>query len=182
MSKPNQITAGELIHGPNRRRFLGYLSAAPTLTGLAGAGLVSSRSAFAANGPLDATERRHQAFVIRRDAAIYQRDLRSTPSVSNGDEQTYGNRIASFTKGLPHNDLGEVDMNAYNAYLQALNSSSGPISKRFRWVARLSCRIRRRPTAIPWKARTRRQWFPRRRRRSRALRQRGKWWRIIGRH
>jgi hypothetical protein len=34
----------------------------------------------------------------------------------------YANRIASFTKGLPHNDLGEVDLNAYNAYLQALNS------------------------------------------------------------
>jgi len=71
---------------------------------------------------LDASQRSHRAFVIRRDAAIYQRDRPPTPSVSNGDEDAYANRIANFTKGLPHNDLGEVDQNAYNAYLQALNS------------------------------------------------------------
>jgi hypothetical protein len=65
----------------------------------------------------------HRAFVIRRDAAIYQRDLPPTPSVSNGDENMYANRIASYSKGLPHSDLGEVDLNAYNAYLQALNSA-----------------------------------------------------------
>jgi hypothetical protein len=92
------------------------------LTTFAGAGLLSSRIAFADTGPLDARERRHRAFVIRRDAAIYQRDASETPPISNGDEEAYTNRIASFTKGLPHNDLGEVDLNAYNAYLQALNS------------------------------------------------------------
>jgi hypothetical protein len=90
---------------------------------LAGAGLLSSPSAFADTGPLDASQRRHRAFVIRRDAAIYQRDAPPTPSISNGDEEAYANRIASFTKGLPHNDRGEVDLNAYNAYLQALNSA-----------------------------------------------------------
>ena len=47
---------------------------------------------------------------------------RRLPRFSNGDEQAYANRIASYSKGLPHNDLGEVDLNAYNAYLQALNS------------------------------------------------------------
>jgi hypothetical protein len=111
--------------GPaNRRTFLSYLGAAPALTAFAGAGLLSSPRAFAATGPLNAAERRHRAFVIRRDAAIYQRDAPPTPSISNGDEEAYANRIASFTKGLPHNDLGEVDLNAYNAYLQALNSGN----------------------------------------------------------
>ena len=119
MSTTNQPTA---MCGPNRRRFLSYLGAAPTLTAFAGAGLLSSRIAFADTGPLDARERRHRAFVIRRDAAIYQRDLPPTPSISNGDEDAYANRIASYTKGLPHNDLGKVDLNAYNVYLQALNS------------------------------------------------------------
>jgi len=71
---------------------------------------------------LNAAERRHRAFVIRRDAAIYQRDAPRDPSVSNGDEEAYANRIANYSKGLPHNDLGEVDLNAYNMYLQALNS------------------------------------------------------------
>ncbi|MBV8847550.1 MAG: vanadium-dependent haloperoxidase [Bryobacterales bacterium] len=115
MSKTNQLTG---IHGPDRRKFLSYLGAAPAL------GLLSSPSAFADTGPLNASERRDRAFAIRQDAAIYQRDLPATPSISNGDEEAYANRIASFTKGLPHNDLGEVDPNAYNAYLQALNSGN----------------------------------------------------------
>ncbi|HEY1494791.1 MAG TPA: vanadium-dependent haloperoxidase [Candidatus Solibacter sp.] len=110
---------------PNRRKFLSYLGAAPTLSALTGAGLLSSQSALAdagTLGPLDAAQRRHRAFVIRRDAAIYERDVPPILSASNGDEDTYANRIASYTKCLPHNDLGEVDLNAYNAYLQALNS------------------------------------------------------------
>ena len=122
MSTANKITADELLSRTNRRRFLSYLGAAPTLTAFAGAGLLSSQSGFAATGPLGESQRRHRVFVIRRGAAIFQRDVAPTPSVSNGDEQAYANRIASFSKGLPHNDLGEVDLNAYNAYLQALNS------------------------------------------------------------
>src|SRR5215470_8437580 len=118
----NQTTAGEVMYRTNRRKFLGYLSAAPTLTAFAGAGLFSTASALADTGPLNASQRRHRAFVIRQDAAIYQRDVPLTPSVSNGDEDMYANRIASYSKGLPHSDLGEVDLNAYNAYLQALNS------------------------------------------------------------
>src|SRR5215831_18469992 len=118
----NQTTAGEVMYRANRRKFLGYLSAAPTLTAFAGAGLLSTQSAFADTGPLNASQRRHRAFVLRRDAAIFQRDVRPTPSVSNGDDEAYANRVASYTKALPHNDLGEVDLNAYNAYLQALNS------------------------------------------------------------
>src|SRR5215831_12004136 len=122
MLSANTIKAGELTRLPNRRAFLSYWGAAQALTGFTGAGLLSTRCAFADIGPLNATERRHRAFVIRRDAAIFQRDVAPAPSVSNGDEQAYANRIASFSKGLPHNDLGEVDLNAYNAYLQALNS------------------------------------------------------------
>jgi hypothetical protein len=121
MSTANQITAGESMWRTNRRKFLRYLSGAPAFTAFAGVGLLSRQSALADSGPLNAPERRHRAFVIRRDAAIYQRDAPPTPSISNGDEDMYANRIASFTKGLPHNDLGEVDLNAYNAYLQALN-------------------------------------------------------------
>jgi hypothetical protein len=121
MAKTNHLTG---IRGPDRRKFLSYLGAAPALTAFAGAGLVSSRNALADTGPLDASQRRHRAFVIRRDAAIYERDAPPTQSISNGDEDMYANRIASYTKALPHNDLGEVDLNAYNAYLQALNSGN----------------------------------------------------------
>jgi hypothetical protein len=42
---------------------------------------------------------------------------------TNGDEERYATtRIGSFTKGLPHNALGEVDPAAYTALLHALRS------------------------------------------------------------
>lgn len=111
--------------GASRRRFLSYLGAAPTLTAFGGAGLLSTLeapSALGATGPLDDAQRRHRAFAIRRDAALLQRDRPEQTSTSNGDEQLYANRIGSFSKCLPHNQLGEVDLNAYNAMVNALNS------------------------------------------------------------
>ena len=78
---------------PSRRGFLGYLGISPGLPGLAGAGLLGALQApraFADDGPLNPAQRRHRAFVIRRDAAILQRDRPE----------------------LPHNGLGEVDLNA----------------------------------------------------------------------
>jgi hypothetical protein len=124
MLRRNHNTAIEAFD-PSRRGFIGRLVAAPALAGLAGAGLLSTLqapAAFADTGPFTSDERRRRAFIIRRDAAILQRDRPDEPSVSNGDEQLYPNRIASYSKGLPHNDLGEVDLNANNAMMRALNS------------------------------------------------------------
>lgn len=116
------------VNGESRRRFLGYLGSAPGLMGLGGASFLSTLnapSALGASGPLDVAQRRHRAFAIRRDAAIAQRDRPEQISTSNGDEQLYPNRIASFHKGLPQNQLGEVDLNAYIAMLAALSSGQG---------------------------------------------------------
>ena len=110
---------------PSRRGFLGYLGLAPGLSSLAGAGLLGAlqvKTALADLTPINETERRHRAFALRRDAALFERDLPDTPSMSNGDEELYPNRIASFSKGLPHNNLGEVDLKAYGAFIQALVS------------------------------------------------------------
>jgi hypothetical protein len=106
--------------GSSRRRFMG-------LTGVAGAALFSALDlpmAYGDTGPLDANQRRQRAFAIRRDAAMLQRDRDGQTSMDNGDEQLYASRIASFTKGLPHSAIGEVDLNAYNAYLTALGSGA----------------------------------------------------------
>jgi hypothetical protein len=107
MSTTKKTSVGELTRWPDRRTFLSYLSAVPALIGLAGAGLLSTQRAFADNGLLDASERRRRAFVIRRDAAIFQRDVPLTPS--------HRELHQGFT-------LGEVDLNAYHACLEALNS------------------------------------------------------------
>jgi membrane-associated phospholipid phosphatase len=40
----------------------------------------------------------------------------------NGDEDRYDNKIGNYSKGLPHNNLGEVDVNAYNTLITAVTS------------------------------------------------------------
>jgi hypothetical protein len=44
------------------------------------------------------------------------------PHVNNGDEDRYKTHFASFSKALPHDDLGVVDPTAYAAYLHALST------------------------------------------------------------
>jgi hypothetical protein len=104
---------------------MGWLGLAPGLTGVTGAALLSALDvplAYGDTGPLSANQRRQRAFAVRRDAAILQRDRDGGTSIDNGDEQLYPGRIASFSKALPHSAIGEVDLNAYNAYLKALGS------------------------------------------------------------
>lgn len=43
---------------------------------------------------------------------------------TNGDEAKYANKIASDTRGLPHNQRGEVDLNAYQTYINAVKSGN----------------------------------------------------------
>ncbi len=45
-------------------------------------------------------------------------------SPTNGDEDAYPNKIASYTKGLPHDERGEVDLVAYSAFVKALDSQT----------------------------------------------------------
>jgi hypothetical protein len=61
-----------------------------------------------------------EAFRIRQKAAL--EELNSLPAVhrNNGDEQLYSNKIGNYSKALPHNSLGEVELAAYNGYLNAL--------------------------------------------------------------
>ncbi|WP_367755389.1 vanadium-dependent haloperoxidase [Ammoniphilus sp. 3BR4] len=40
----------------------------------------------------------------------------------NSDERLFLKKIGNFSKGLPHNRLGEVDLCAYNAYIKALKT------------------------------------------------------------
>jgi hypothetical protein len=63
--------------------------------------------------------RRTAAYNKRLAAAIQQRNLPLPAHPANTDESLYPNFIGSFTKALPHNGVGEVDVNAYQLYRQA---------------------------------------------------------------
>src|SRR5438874_1069476 len=77
-----------------------------------------------ANFASSAERRRAQALQLRFDAARAEGQQPLPDHTSNGDETTYANRIGSFSKGLPHNNLGEVNLNAYTTLLNALESDS----------------------------------------------------------
>ncbi|HEX3019643.1 MAG TPA: vanadium-dependent haloperoxidase [Chitinispirillaceae bacterium] len=72
------------------------------------------------------TSRADKAFHIRLKAAQQQRTLPIPPHPDNGDEKQYYNKIGNFSKGLPHNRIGEVDIFAYNSMLYALYTGKPP--------------------------------------------------------
>jgi hypothetical protein len=66
-------------------------------------------------------ERSRAGRAVRLDAA--RRDYPETmpDHPTNGDESAYP-YLASYSKGLPHNEMGEVDKSAYRAMLHALRT------------------------------------------------------------
>lgn len=71
---------------------------------------------------LSGKRRQNQVFNYRKRVALRykQADLPAQPN--NGDDQRYAARLGSYTKGMPHNALGEVDAAAYDTYLQAIET------------------------------------------------------------
>jgi hypothetical protein len=67
-------------------------------------------------------KRRNNAYRLRVDAAVAQKNARVLTQTTNGDEEAFANAIASFTKALPHDDLGHVDRGAYDMLRAALSS------------------------------------------------------------
>lgn len=113
-----------------RRKFLKRLSAASGTIISAGFGGrtvfagIKSDDPDARLPPKPDQQRRQQAYKIRQQAALYQRNLPQPEHPTNGDDERYPTRIASYSKALAHNSLGEVDAGAYDALLRALRSGA----------------------------------------------------------
>jgi len=125
-TKPS-AAGGPFSSQQSRRAFLGRvggLTAATTLTTTFGSpALIESTSAEAAEiGPLSGQQRRNRAYQLRHHAALQQKHLPLPDHPTNGDEELYQNQIGSFSKALPHNSLGEVDLNAYHMMIRALTT------------------------------------------------------------
>jgi len=79
-------------------------------------------------GPENNKQRRKSSRQIRREAAQIAFNRGAADHICNGEEQDYRgadgspNYIANFSKGLPHNELGEVKPEAYKSLLKALES------------------------------------------------------------
>lgn len=113
-----------------RRVLLGSLGSAALA--LAGAGLARAPRRAAAQdtpglgpceiGPRGSDRRARDAMKLRLEAAQFEEKYPRPALVCNGDDALYPNRIASFSKGLPHNARGEVDLAAYQRLLTALQT------------------------------------------------------------
>jgi hypothetical protein len=110
----------------NRRTFLNKLGGAAILAAGANAielgPLAKSASAHERRG--EGRERARESFEIRVRAAERERDVEIPEQLTNGDERKYTNFIGSYSKGLPHNSIGEVDQAAYEEFLDACRTET----------------------------------------------------------
>ena len=111
-----------------RRQFLARIR------GGAGAALAASAVSFGSSAQADqessggtlgtGADRVLDSYQIRVDAARAEASVPVPKQMTNGDEQNYQNFIGNFHKGLPHNDIGEVDRSAYRSFLSAVSQGT----------------------------------------------------------
>jgi hypothetical protein len=102
----------------NRRSFLGGVTAATVAAGILGLPTVAEAKEI---GPENPEQRRSDEFS-RRDGDAIKEKLLPPKHPTNGDEERYFNKIANYSKGLPHDVLGEVQLAAYSGMITALSS------------------------------------------------------------
>jgi hypothetical protein len=122
-----------------RRRFLGQVGVAAIAAGAlaippvvsaeasgssTGSGSTSTGSSSATGGGAapPGPSRIKQAFALRSNAATQDSNVVAAINVNNGDDGRYADEGGTYTKGLPHDKYGRVDLAAYAALKTALAS------------------------------------------------------------
>jgi len=67
-------------------------------------------------------DRSDDVYKTRLAAAAFERDQSSSAQRANGDEEALPRYVGMYSKALPHNDVGEVEPEAYAFLLRALRS------------------------------------------------------------
>ena len=114
---------------PNSRRHFFKRAGGATL-GMAGlAALIEPPFARAQSNPafeirrgLTGDARADASEAIRDNAADREKAIPLPDHPNNGDEDLYPSKIGNFSKGLPHDSLGHVDLDAYRSLLHALKT------------------------------------------------------------
>ncbi len=125
------------IESEERRHFLNDVCSM-SVSGIAAGGLsvgtlLASSPALADHPDFDFDEllpalsgeaRQNQVYKLRKQVAMAYRKRDVVTHVNNGDDKLYDTRIGSYTKGMPHNALGEVDQEVYDTYLKAVRTGN----------------------------------------------------------
>jgi hypothetical protein len=107
-----------------RREFLTRMRGGVAVA-LASTTITSASPARADLGPAgaidgDGVERALDSYENRVQAARAETRIPVPRQITNSDERRYPSFIGNYSKGLPHNNLGEVDRNAYLSLLRAV--------------------------------------------------------------
>jgi hypothetical protein len=109
----------------NRREFLGRAGLAATAAGF----LANIPSAFAQSArglrvqPQNGSDPRiAKSLALRVGAANQDAAVAVPPHTTNGDEARYADKSATYTKGLLQDDIGVVNLAAYESFKKALKS------------------------------------------------------------
>src|ERR1700674_4258175 len=70
------------------------------------------------------SERAEEAAKIRMEAAKAERRVPSPPHATNGDEERYADKCATYTKALLQDGPGRVNLHAYQSFRTALQSGN----------------------------------------------------------
>ncbi len=87
-----------------------------------GSPVEAGQDPFGSNGA--ANERIVDLFQVRLQAAQAEATVPTPTQITNRDEQNYPNFIGNYSKGLPHNNIGEVDRSAYRSFLSAVRQGT----------------------------------------------------------
>src|SRR4029077_10760789 len=112
----------------SRRKFLGNVSTVAVVAMTSGAIaleplLCADHSAAQAQEKgLTGAARADEAREIRVKTANHERAVPIPNHPTSGDENRYADQSGTYTKGLPHDTFGRVDLNAFATLVTALNS------------------------------------------------------------
>ena len=123
VSQPGHQSEQRTPNGCSRRSFVRRVVAGATAASAVGLAFKAGEpEAVAEVGPLKPTKRRLKAYHLRVAAAKAQFRTTVPKHPDNGDEKRYETKIGNYSKGLPHNSVGEVDPNAYDEMMRCLTS------------------------------------------------------------
>ncbi len=130
LPKPVDEAYPKTAQRPHRRQFVAQMGsvAASTVAGaLTTPTAASAQSSTPCGGapamPSGVTNSRMvEAFNLRVAEAIQNASVPAAVNVNNGDDALYPDKGGTYTKGLPHDSFGRVDLNAYQTFKTALAS------------------------------------------------------------
>jgi hypothetical protein len=132
LTETDSPSVGESPRGTNRRKFLGQVGAAATFAagGLASPSVSSAQVIGGKSNSLGGVaslagvnnRRVIEAFELRVAEAIQDAGVPAATNPNNGDEARYADKGGTYTKGLPHDGFGRVNLTAYQTFKTALNS------------------------------------------------------------